>query len=254
MATKIHTYSALDQVASADLNSIQENIIPAGEFSGIMKGAWRIYSRSGTSIVIEDPIVIQPGNGDEVTYSGGTLTYSPGTLSNSTWYYLYAVDDGTLTHSSTGPTDLWGTTARYLCSFYSDSTGSILPFFKQNGLVRYRISKVSASKFLLIASGVGAGGTGYNDLVNTLVPPHTRLGIYYCSIIATTAGAVGVSLRLRTKDDTSNYDELIPQVEDILNNREITLEHKDTDQKIQWSKQNTDNDITISCYGYYDSW
>jgi hypothetical protein len=187
---RVHTYSALDEVASLDLNTWQDNSGPAD----IGYGMARVRSiTSDLTTITMGPIAFLGPEGDEYTSKSTDTNYVPAGLVTDTFYYLYASVSGstvTLSHSTTSPepTLRWqngDTTKAYICSFrtFTSAGTKIVPFRMENGLYLYRPGTGVATAVGTVANAVASPGavTGTIDC-SSRVPSHVRIARLWASL------------------------------------------------------------------------
>jgi hypothetical protein len=178
---RVETYGALEEVASADLNTWQDNSLGIAQAPYIIVGCPYVYCTDGTNLKISGITgLVLPGfpNGNYST--AVESTYNPvAALSADTWYYLYAFSNaGTIAfgETTTPPNNALttlGANQRYLTCFRTDGSGNIRKFRCDRGDYLWDFSGEASNDFRVLNSGTA---TSFTDVsLSTFVPPHARM-------------------------------------------------------------------------------
>jgi hypothetical protein len=177
---RVHTWGALEQVASADLNTIQDNATGLLQLDGLWVSKPIVSCYDGASINLTGGGNIILGNKMKVN-QGGSLNATG--VAGGTWYYIYAYDDGTnkinFERSTTAPDNYLmyktgDTTRRYVCAMIGTATNTVQPFYFSAGRMQYA---KSSTAFISSSSSTGTATV-------SLVPPHVKLAIVRATLSA----------------------------------------------------------------------
>lgn len=210
---RVHIYAAGDEVASADLNNIQDEAASLYQVAWTWRGRRPTLSCDGANIIVGGHQGCAAGTTQAdallIEAAGLTTTALAGRSSNI-WHYVYAYDvAGVCTYewSATVPDPscshkTGNKTRAYIGCFWATAAATALPFRMIGGRYVYRTSAVAP---LLPLSG-GTAATWADVALTTYLPPHARLA----SLRAKVTWLSGVAgLQVRTKGDTTNQLEII---------------------------------------------
>lgn len=206
---RVHSWAAGEQVASADLNNIQDEAASLYQVAWTWRGRRPTLSCTGANLVVGE----HTGVGVGATQAAAVLvaacaetTLNLSGLTPSAWYYLYAYDDAgacgyewSTTVPDGGLAYKTGDQTRaYVGCFYATGAALALPFRMVGGRYTYRISAVALAS--LTAYYDATASATYIDLsLATFMPPHSRTARLRVNVaVVTTATWAG-----RTNGDTT---------------------------------------------------
>ena len=205
----VHTYAAGDEVASADLNNIQEQAASLYQVAWSWRGRRPTLSCDGANIIVgaHQGCAAGTSQADAVLIAGtGLTTTALSGRSSNTWYYVYAYDNAgvcayewsTTVPDASGSCKTGDGTRAYVGCFRATAATTALPFRMVDGRYTYRTSAVAAAS--LQAYYDATAEASYTDLsLAAFMPPHTRAArLRVLLAVITTATWAG-----RTNGDTT---------------------------------------------------
>lgn len=210
---RVATYGFGNILPSADMDSIQDNVLGMAQVPGVMVGLPYVYCADGTNIIIGGVTGLTTTANANDNLSSGEVTFTTSSLASHTRYYGFAhdnagtleyviFDSGTATPAANLVFRASNTQYRYLFTFSTNGSGHILPFRKVGNRVIYQRSAsiTSSSDFEPTMSGTA---TTYTDVdLSAWLPPHSRLVVLEGQF---TVAAFGDTVDLITQGDTGSF-------------------------------------------------
>lgn len=206
---RVTTYAALDEVASADLNAIQDNALGIAQVTGRWVTRPTLRSTGNGDVVVGATAGLILGTSTVLPAKGET-TVSGGTLSVNAWHYVYAYNSsGAIAYevSTTVPDShlrhkAGDTTRAYVgCARSANSTSAFMPFVMHGGRYVYQLSAL-ASWPARWGNGTDTGAWVDQSLAYG-VPPTSRLADLHLFASNSQTGYI-VAIGLRTTGDTAD--------------------------------------------------
>jgi hypothetical protein len=217
---RVQTYSILEEIASADLNTWQDNTLGREQAPGLMLGPPYVYAADATFglEVTVGPItfMMMDNPNSTLTFAGGTLATTSPTLVAATTYHLFARNNAGVVafeyvaHASGLPSGGMvfkdGDTARrYITSFRTrPAAAEVIPFYQVGAEYIYRRSLVVSIDDLKVPGITGVDSAGYTTIsLAPWMPAHARIAILD---VKWRPQATGNSCYLVTDGDTTSDD------------------------------------------------
>jgi len=219
---RVQTYTALEEIASADLNAWQDNTFGLAQASGCFVGARPyLYSDGATNITVGPFAGLPIGTAGFLTQAS-SVPLSMSGLTSSTWYYVYVHNNAgspAYEFSTTAPTDdltfkTSDTSRVYIGCFRALTSSTCFGFRMANR--RYTYRNYTSGHDVITSSGAGAISLTSLSSSTVLInaPPHANFVELQSSFVHT--GAANIAFYVTGDSNASKVFSLDANTKSIV--------------------------------------